>query len=132
MKIAKDVTKLIGNTPLVWLDRIGDSLSGRIAGKLEFYNPASSVKDRIGVAMIEAAENAGSTEEMMELVKEVNNYLIEQQWNVWTPIRPAFTFWQPWMVGYNGENTLGGGKIFLYLSRVWLDSDLRYELTGTR
>ena len=53
MKIVSDVTKLIGNTPMVWLDRINDGLPGRIAGKLEFYNPASSIKDRIGVSMIE-------------------------------------------------------------------------------
>jgi len=59
MKIAKSVIELVGNTPMVWLDRISDDLPGRIAGKLEFYNPASSVKDRIGVAMIEAAEQEG-------------------------------------------------------------------------
>ena len=59
MKIAENVTKLVGNTPMVWLDRISNGLPGRIAGKLEFYNPASSVKDRIGVAMIEAAEKEG-------------------------------------------------------------------------
>ncbi len=59
MNIAADITRLIGNTPLVWLDRMGDDLQGRIAAKLEFFNPASSVKDRIGVAMIEAAEKAG-------------------------------------------------------------------------
>jgi cysteine synthase A len=59
VKIAKDLTELIGKTPMVWLDRIADALPGRIAGKLEFYNPASSIKDRIGVAMIEAAEREG-------------------------------------------------------------------------
>lgn len=59
MKIAGNITELIGNTPMVWLDRITSGLPGRIAGKLEFYNPASSVKDRIGVAMIEAAEQEG-------------------------------------------------------------------------
>lgn len=63
MKIASDVTKLIGNTPMVWLDRISEGLPGRIAGKLEFYNPASSVKDRIGVSMIEAAERQGLIKE---------------------------------------------------------------------
>jgi len=59
MKIAKNVTELIGNTPLVWLDRIGEGLPARIAGKLESFNPAASVKDRIGLAMIEAAEREG-------------------------------------------------------------------------
>ena len=63
MKIAENVTKLVGNTPMVWLDRVSDGLPGRIAGKLEYFNPASSVKDRIGVAMIEAAEREGLIKE---------------------------------------------------------------------
>jgi cysteine synthase A len=59
MKIANDVTALVGHTPLVRINRLGAGLPGRIVAKLEFYNPANSVKDRIGVAMIEAAERAG-------------------------------------------------------------------------
>src|SRR5690554_5503659 len=59
MKIARDMTELVGNTPLVRLDRIARGLPGQVVGKLEFYNPASSVKDRIGVDMIEAAEREG-------------------------------------------------------------------------
>ncbi len=59
MRIAEDITKLVGNTPLVRINRIAAGLPGRIVAKLESFNPASSVKDRIGVSMIEAAERAG-------------------------------------------------------------------------
>jgi len=59
MKIAHDVTRLVGNTPLVRLNRLAAEIPGTIACKLEFMNPAHSVKDRIAVAMIEAAEAAG-------------------------------------------------------------------------
>jgi cysteine synthase A len=59
MKIANDVTALVGHTPLVRINRLGAGLPGKIVAKLEFYNPANSVKDRIGVAMIDAAEAAG-------------------------------------------------------------------------
>lgn len=59
-KIYDDVTQLVGRTPLVRLNRLTEGLDARIAVKLEFYNPANSVKDRIGVAIIDAAEKAGA------------------------------------------------------------------------
>ena len=59
MKIAEDVTQLVGNTPLVRLRRVTEGAGAQVAAKLEYYNPAKSVKDRIGVAMIDAAEAAG-------------------------------------------------------------------------
>ena len=58
-RIYDDVTKLIGNTPLVRLNKLTEGLNATIVAKLEFYNPASSVKDRIGVAIVDAAERSG-------------------------------------------------------------------------
>ncbi|PPB50496.1 cysteine synthase A [Arthrobacter pityocampae] len=59
-KIYDDVTQLVGRTPLVRLNRLTEGLGAQVAVKLEFYNPANSVKDRIGVAIIDAAEKAGA------------------------------------------------------------------------
>lgn len=59
MKIAKNIVELIGNTPLVQLNSVNKGIDATILAKLEFFNPAHSVKDRIAVAMIDAAENAG-------------------------------------------------------------------------
>ncbi|HFC8518682.1 TPA: cysteine synthase A [Neisseria weaveri] len=59
MNIANSITDLIGNTPLVQLNRLTEGLPGRVVAKLEFFNPGNSVKDRIAASMIEAAEQEG-------------------------------------------------------------------------
>ena len=59
MRIYDDITQLTGRTPLVRLNRLAEGAGATVAAKLEFYNPSSSVKDRIGVAMVEAAEASG-------------------------------------------------------------------------
>jgi cysteine synthase A len=58
-RIYDDATQLIGNTPLVRINKLTEGVGATIVGKLEFYNPASSVKDRIGVAIVDAAEASG-------------------------------------------------------------------------
>ena len=55
MRIANDVTELVGNTPLVRIRRLTQGAAADVVAKLEFYSPAHSVKDRIGVAMLDAA-----------------------------------------------------------------------------
>jgi cysteine synthase A len=62
MRIASDVTRLIGDTPLVRLNRLTVGLAATVVAKLEFFNPAHSVKDRIGVAMIDDLERRGAIE----------------------------------------------------------------------
>lgn len=59
MKIAENVTQLVGNTPLVKINKLTKGVDATIVAKLEYFNPCGSVKDRIGVGMIEAAEKTG-------------------------------------------------------------------------
>ena len=56
--IANNIVDLIGNTPLVYLNRLTEGLPGKVAAKLEYFNPGSSVKDRIAISMIRAAVSA--------------------------------------------------------------------------
>lgn len=69
MKIYSDITKTIGQTPLIEMQRIGKGLPGRLLLKLEFFNPLGSVKDRIGLAMIEDAERTGKLKPGMEILE---------------------------------------------------------------
>ena len=69
MKIANDITELIGKTPLVRLGRIAKGLGAEVIGKLESFNPCGSVKDRIGLSMIEASEKKGLIKEDTILVE---------------------------------------------------------------
>jgi len=69
MNIADDVTQLVGSTPLVRLQHLARGLPGRVVAKLESFNPCSSVKDRIGLSMIEAAEADGRIAEGTVIVE---------------------------------------------------------------
>jgi cysteine synthase A len=67
--IYDDITQTIGNTPLVRLNRITEDCAAQVVGKLESFNPLSSVKDRIGVSMIEAGERDGSIKKDTVLIE---------------------------------------------------------------
>jgi cysteine synthase A len=68
-RIAKDVTQLIGSTPLVRLNRVTNGSVADVVAKLEFFNPVHSVKDRIGVAMIDAGEKAGKVKKDTTIIE---------------------------------------------------------------
>lgn len=70
LKIANDITELIGNTPLVKLNRVTEGCHADVVVKLEFFNPLSSVKDRIGFAMVDAAEKAGEINKEKTIILE--------------------------------------------------------------
>ncbi|MBT5431597.1 MAG: pyridoxal-phosphate dependent enzyme, partial [Micrococcales bacterium] len=59
MRVYQNITEVFGNTPLVQLNKITDGAAATVLAKLEFYNPSSSVKDRLGIAMVNAAEKSG-------------------------------------------------------------------------
>src|SRR5215212_7953694 len=70
MRIAGEASATVGETPMVALRRLGDGLPGEVCAKLEYFNPGGSVKDRIGVAMIDAAEEEGLIERGRSVIVE--------------------------------------------------------------
>ena len=75
-QVYADITETMGRTPLVRLNRITRELKAEIVVKCEFFNPLSSVKDRIGVSMIEAAERDGSLKADTVIVERIEDFLI--------------------------------------------------------
>jgi peptide/nickel transport system substrate-binding protein len=79
-------------------------------------------------AIVDAAEGASSYEEMRRLVKKADMYYIKKKWAIWGPRIPKYHFAQPWLSGYNGEYTLGGGQTHTVYSRLWIDQDMKEEM----
>ena len=79
-------------------------------------------------AIVEAAESAATREEMQRLVREADRYYIKQQWEVWGPRPPQYQFTQPWLGGYNGEYSLGGGQYWTIWARLWIDQELKESM----
>jgi cysteine synthase len=70
MRIGAEASAVVGNTPMVLLDRLSEGLPGDVCAKLEYFNPGGSVKDRIGVAMVDAAEAEGQIKPGRSVVVE--------------------------------------------------------------
>ena len=104
----------------------------RVVGYSDHMWNAAGAQDPVYDAMVDAVDSAASREEQMELTRKADDYFIAQQWVTSGPLTPSFSFWQPWIVGFNGEFSLGGGYYNAHLPRVWIDADLREEMTGTR
>ena len=85
----------------------------------------SGVQDPEYDAIVEAAESASTYEEMQRLVRKADMYYIKKQWEVWGPRSPVYHFSQPWLGGYNGEYTIGGGQNHTIYSRLWIDQDMK-------
>jgi len=67
MKVYNNITEVYGNTPLVKLNKIMTNSTAKVLAKLEFYNPTSTVKDRLSIAMVDAAEKSGALKVVIKL-----------------------------------------------------------------
>ena len=88
----------------------------------------SNVDDPDYEAMLEVAMAATTIEEQHRLVRELNQYGIEQFWMIWTPNGPQFNAIQPWIIGFNNENWMGNGQTHGVFARLWIDQDLKTEM----
>jgi len=79
MKIYENITQTVGGTPLVKLNSLSEGLRATVLVKMESHNPLSSVKDRIGIAMIEAAEQAGDLEPGATIVEQALGWHLPAQ-----------------------------------------------------
>ena len=82
MRVYENITEVFGNTPLVRLNKITDGAPAQVFAKLEFYNPSSSVKDRLGIAMINEAESSGELKPAEQSSRQ-QVAILESRWRWW-------------------------------------------------
>jgi peptide/nickel transport system substrate-binding protein len=115
---------------MTWGER---GTSGPVDIELSFWTTGNDlnqpqVSDPEYDRLFKAFDSAKTVEEQKKWAKEADMYSIKQQWNVWGPRPPVYTFYQPWLGGYNGELRLGGGWMVSILSRLWVDQDLKKQM----
>ena len=89
---------------------------------------SSNVEDPWYDAKIKEASEASTMEELNSLVKELDQYAIEQFWTIFGPVAPQFMAVQPWVIGFNAEPSLGDGRYNSVFTRLWIDQDLKQEM----
>ena len=89
---------------------------------------SSNVDDPVYNAMVEAAEGASTMEELNSMVKEVNQYAIENFWTLFSPVAPVYSAVQPWIIGFNGEMRLGENRYITVFTRLWIDQELKESM----
>jgi hypothetical protein len=78
--------------------------------------------------MVEAALAASTPEEAERLIAEADEYAMSRHWLIWGPMSPIHFYIQPWVVGYNGELSVGGPRETTMYARFWIDSALKKEM----
>ena len=103
-----------------------DPLSGQMSLYLGGHaGNRSGVNDEQYNAWHDAAFAANTLDEAYELVKKMDYRVIEQHWQIWGPLAPAFTVHQPWVIGYNAEGGFGAMQNQVVFSRLWIDQELK-------
>ena len=103
--------------------------------KVQFWsgNPWSfPVNDPVYDDLVMEADVATSVEEQMQRIQACEAYAIPKHWMIVLPRAASFGFHQPWLKGWNGESTMGGGQFSARWARTWIDQDMKYEMTGVR
>ncbi len=96
------------------------------------YNFSQVNEPRIDEAYILNAEGYFDFPDKSQRLKELSPYMLSQAWNLQLPGADVFTFWQPWMKNYHGEQMVGYNSPWNFTHYIWIDQDLKEEMTGRR